>query len=199
MTLFFQNRDGQTPIDETLISELRLKHIQDMTELYEQERENIALAILWLESVEKDIYDHLFWLEIHKQMYANVWKFAGKVRTAEFNNPDFNMPYDIRPSLLSLSQDLKTWVEFNIFSEKQLASNFHERLLTIHPFRDGNGRWARVLTETFCKKLNITIPNWGGNILNDEERRTLYIDAVKEARHQGDHAKLINIMFHGIG
>lgn len=199
MTLFFQNRDGQTPIDESLVSELKLIHIQDMTELYEQERENIALAILWLESSTGDIYDYLFWLEIHKRMYSNVWKFAGKVRTVELNNPDFNMPYDIRPSLLALSQDLKTWVEFNTFNEKLLASNFHERLLTIHPFRDGNGRWARVLTESFCRKLSIAIPNWGGNIVNDEERRTLYIEAVKEARHQGDHTNLTNIMFHEIG
>ena len=37
------------------------------------------------------------------------------------------------------------------------------------------------------------------NIINNEERRTLYINAVKEARHQGDYANLINIMFHKIG
>jgi Fic-DOC domain mobile mystery protein B len=196
MSLFFQNRDGQTPIDASLVHELKLNHIQDMTELYEQERENIALAILWLDSSKASIYDNIFWLEIHKRMYSNVWKFAGKVRTTELNNTDFNMPYDIRPSLKNLSDDLKTWVEFKTYNDKELASIFHERLLTIHPFRDGNGRWARVLTEVICKNLKITIPNWGGNIASDEERRSLYITAVKEARHQGAYEKLINIMFY---
>lgn len=196
MSLFFQNRDGQTPIDASLIQELKLNHIQDMTELYEQERENIALAILWLDSSKADIYDNIFWLEIHKRMYSNIWKFAGKIRTVELNNTDFNMPYDIRPSLKNLSDDLKTWVEFKTYDDKELASIFHERLLTIHPFRDGNGRWARVLTEFICRNLKITIPNWGGNINNDEERRSLYITAVKEARHHGVYENLINIMFY---
>jgi Fic-DOC domain mobile mystery protein B len=196
MSLFFQNRDGQTPIDASLIHELKLNHIQDMTELYEQERENIALAILWLDSSKANIYDNLFWLELHKRMYSNVWKFAGRIRTVELNNTDFNMPYDIRPSLKNLSDDLKTWVEFKTYNDKELASIFHERLLTIHPFRDGNGRWARVLTEFICRNLKITTPNWGGNIDNDEERRSLYITAVKEARHKGLYENLINIMFY---
>ena len=199
MSLFFQNRDGQTPIDPDIVHELKLNHIQNMTELYEQERENIALAILWLDSSKGNIYDNMFWLDVHKKMYSNVWKFAGKIRTTELNNADFSMPYDIRTSLKNLSEDLKTWVEYKTYNDKELASIFHERLLTIHPFKDGNGRWARVLTEFICKSLNITTPNWGGNIEDDDTRRNLYISAVKEAQHQGNYERLINIMFHKIG
>lgn len=196
MSLFFKNRDGQTPIDESMLKELKLSHVQDMTELYEQERENIAEAIASLNHHKCDFYDFYFWLDLHKKMYSNVWKFAGKERKVELNNPDFNMPYEIRQSLSELSKDLKTWVEFNSYPDRELASIFHERLLTIHPFRDGNGRWARVLTEFICKSLNIEIPNWGINIKDDDERRKLYIDSVKKARHSGNYDDLIAIMFH---
>lgn len=72
---------------------------------------------------------------------------------------------------------------------------FHERLLTIHPFKDGNGRWSRVLTEFICRKEKIEIPNWGIKIVNDEKRRTTYIAAVKKARHDLAYDDLIKIMW----
>ena len=196
MSLFFKNRDGQTPIDPSIIHDLKHSHIQDMSELYEQERENIAEGIIWLNKKNHDIYDYFFWLNVHKFMYCNVWKFAGQIRKVELNNTDFKMPYDVRPSLLELSRDLANWVDFKTYPEKEMAALFHEKLLTIHPFKDGNGRWARVLTEFVCKILSIEIPSWGKNIQDDELRRTNYIKAVTLARHEGQYNDLVNIMFH---
>lgn len=196
MSLFFKNRDGQTPIDASIIKELKLDHIQDMSELYEQEKENIAEAIAWLKNNNEDICDFSFWLSVHKKMYSNVWKFAGKIRTVQLNNPDFDMPYNIRQSLSELSKDLKVWIENNIYKDHELAAIVHEKLLTIHPFKDGNGRWARVITEHLCKTLVIEIPNWGIDVADDDQRRKIYIEAVKKARTSGDTTDLISIMFY---
>jgi fido (protein-threonine AMPylation protein) len=196
MSLFFKNREGQTPIDDSMIKELKLTHIQDMPELYEQERENIAEAIAWLKEHRCDYYDLYFWLDVHKKMYLNVWKFAGKERIIELNNPDFDKPYMIRQSLAELSKDLKTWVELKTYPNKELSGIFHEKLLTIHPFKDGNGRWARVLTEYICKSLGIEVPNWGKNIKDDDQRRKQYIEAVIKARKDGNYEDLISIMYH---
>lgn len=196
MSLFFKTRDGQTPIDTSIIKELKYKHISDMTELYELESENIAHAIVWCHSTNKDPLDYIVWIELHKHMLKDVWKFAGTLRIVELANTDFHSPFDIRPALRELEQDLKTWIKFKTHPPKEMMAIFHERLLTIHPFRDGNGRWSRVLTEFVCSRLEIEIPTWGSRtIVEDKERRDTYITAVKEARHKLNYEKLMAIMW----
>ena len=166
-----------------------------MTELYELESENNALGIVWSKSTEKDHLDYMTWIELHKHMLDQVWKFAGTIRKVELANTDFHLPHDVRPSLLALERDLKAWIEHN-HPQKEMMAQFHERLLTIHPFRDGNGRWSRVLTEFVCERQGIEVPSWGSKTtINDDDRRNRYIKAVKEARHNLIYDELIAIMW----
>jgi len=195
MSLFFKNRDGHTPLDPSMLQDLKQTHVQDMTELYELESENIAEGILWSQQTTKHHLDYLTWLELHKHMLSNVWSFAGKPRKNELMNSDFHKPYAVMPALLELQRDVIYWIEHKAFPELEIAARFHLQLLTIHPFKDGNGRWARVLTEFICRREKIEIPNWGFHIANDEVRRNTYIAAVKKARHQGEFLDLINIMY----
>lgn len=195
MSVFFKNRDGQTPLDEEMRFDLKLKHVQDMTELYELESENIAEGIVWCQSTRKDHLEYPTWLELHKQMLGNIWKFAGQIRKSELANADFLLPYDVRPALLVLEKDLKYWLEHKTYSPKELMAIFHERLLTIHPFRDGNGRWSRVLTEFICRKEGFEVPNWGTHINDDEVKRTTYIHAIKKARKDFSYDPLMNFMW----
>lgn len=195
MSLFFQNREGQTPLEESMRLDLKLKHVQDMTELYVLESENIALGIAWCQDTKKNHLEYPTWIELHKKMLSDIWKFAGVIRSTELANTDFKMPYDIRPELLQLEKDLKYWIENRTYPEKEMMAIFHEKLLTIHPFKDGNGRWSRVLVEFVCERENITIPNWGREIKDDGTRRKIYIEAIKKARHQFDYTDLINIMW----
>ncbi len=195
MSVFFKNREGQTPLEEEMRLHLKLKHVQDMTELYELESENIAEGIVWCSATNKDHMDYTVWLELHKQLLGNIWKFAGQIRQKELNNPDFLKPYDVRPALLQLEKDLKYWIEHKTYPSPDLMAIFHERVLTIHPFQDGNGRWSRVLTEFLCTRENVEVPNWGAKISNDEIRRKTYIEAIKKARHDFQYADLINIMW----
>ncbi len=196
MSLFFKTRTGQTPIDESILKDLKLTHVQDMTELYEHEETNIALAISWVRSTKKSYTDYMVWLEIHKQMLGDIWKFAGKPRSTELANQDFLKPYEVRPALLQLEKDLLYWIENKSYQPKEMLAVFHERLLTIHPFRDGNGRWSRVVTEFVASRIEHPIPHWGAHINDDEERRNKYIEAVKMARHHHAFQDLIHIMFH---
>jgi fido (protein-threonine AMPylation protein) len=128
-------------------------------------------------------------------MYCDVWKFAGIVRMIELNNVDYSPCFNIRQELMELARDLKIWHEHKTYPLTEMVAIFHEKLLTIHPFRDGNGRWARVLTEYICLKLKIIIPTWGIKIIDDEERRKKYIESVKMARYKGHYDDLIAIMF----
>lgn len=196
MSLFFRNRTGQTPIDESIRKELKLTHIQDMTELYEHEETNIALGISWMRATKKNHTDYMVWLEIHKHMLGEIWKFAGKPRSQELSNPDFLKPFEVRSALLQLQQDLIFWLGNNSFPTEEMLAVFHERLLTIHPFRDGNGRWSRVVTEFIASRIDHPLPHWGAHVKNDDERRNKYIEAVKKARHHHAFQDLIQIMFH---
>ena len=196
MSPFFKNREGQTPLEEDMRKDLKFQHIQNMTELYEHEIENIAEGIAWIQATNKSHTDYMVWLDLHKHMLGNIWKFAGKIRSSELANTEFHMPYDIRPGLLALEKDLKFWIENKTYPPKEMAAIFHEKLLAIHPFKDGNGRWASVLTEFVCQREEIEAPSWGREITHDEARRKKYIAAIKKARHKFDYQELIEIMFY---
>lgn len=196
MSLFFKTRLGQTPVDPSIIKELIPKHVQDMNELYELESENIALGIIWLQQTKGDHLDYLLWIESHKHLLKEIWKFAGKTRKIELANTDFHASFNVRPALRDLEADLKTWIEFETYPPKEMIAIFHQRLLTIHPFRDGNGRWSRVITEFICQRQEIDVPTWGSKTIPDDEaRRTAYIEAVTLARHKQNYDKLIKLMW----
>ncbi len=195
MSLFFKTRTGQTPVDHNIIKELKLSHVNDMSELYEHEVENIAAGISWTLTTLKNHTDHNVWIEVHKHMLSDVWKFAGKIRTTELANPEFRKPFEVRPSLLALEQDLKTWLEFKSYPPKEMLAIFHEKLLTIHPFKDGNGRWSRVVTEFVARRENFEIPTWRGPHTDDDKRRASYIAAVKKARQDLNYGDLMTSMF----
>lgn len=195
MPLFFRNRDGHTPLDVTIIDDLIPHHVQDMTELYELEAENIALAISWSFSTGKDHLDHHTWLDLHKHMLCDVWKFAGKIRKIELQNPDFLKVYELRPAFLELERDLKTWLEFKSYPPQEMMAILHERLLTIHPFRDGNGRWSRILVDFISRREGLELPSWSRSIQDDGLSRETYITAVKRARREKDYQPLIDYMY----
>ncbi|MFN5416506.1 MAG: Fic family protein [Flavobacteriia bacterium] len=59
-----------------------------------------------------------------------------------------------------------------------LAAEMHERLVTIHPFIDGNGRTSRLLMNLFLLKSGYVI----ANIEGDYETRMKYYEALEEAQ-----------------
>jgi cell filamentation protein len=62
----------------------------------------------------------------------------------------------------------------------------HAELLFIHPFREGNGRTARLLTNLMCRKQGLTAPHWEYIEPNENApiRFTTYIIAVQRAADQ---------------
>ena len=195
MSFFFNNRAGQTPVEADMIQYLIPEHINDRAELYEFELENMAEGIVSLNASKKDHLDYLLWMEAHEMLLGNVWTFAGSARDNELQNHEYNAPFDIRPNLRQLEGDLKFWLENNTFSNKEISARFHLELLTIHPFKDGNGRWARILTSHICIKEKMEIPTWGELYTDDEIRRTNYINAIKIARSEDNLKFLMNFMF----
>jgi len=167
-----------------------------MGELDEHEETNIAKGLLWLAKQKDDPKKYNFWLKLHKKLFENVWAWAGKVRTHELDNSDFCHPREIWPELYQLEQNLNAWVNLRSYPADYVASRFHERIETIHPFANGNGRFGRILTEQICLDLKISKPTWGLQFSHDPaQRRKHYIDAIVAARRNLDYDPLIGVMF----
>ncbi len=195
----FNDRDGRTPLELDFKKDLLPQYadIQLSSELDEIEEESITDGLIWLDNQTDDPKDCLFWEKLHKNLFKKVWKWAGKIRQHELMNDEFNHPGYIQQNIKKLEGDLKFWLSLSAKMDTQEAmARFHEGLLTIHPFANGNGRTSRILTETICQYEKIQIPTWGTSLKNNpQNHRKNYIAAVMTARHQQDFSQLIKFMF----
>ncbi len=192
----FKDRDGQTPLPPELQSGLKFKHIQNMGELDEYEEKNIAEGLVWLESCNEEDGTYNFWRKLHKKLFGDVWTWAGEIRDHELANPYFYKPHQIWPSFKKLEDDLKYWLDKKEIPFQEIAARFHEKIETIHPFANGNGRFGRILVEYFCKQHQQQIPTWGIKFKNEPKiRRKTYIAALDHARKTVLYDELIEFMF----
>ena len=130
---------GETPIDD--ISGLRIKGISTRSQLNAAEADNILKAALKYlasrPSRRTARFDVAWMLKLHREMFGDVWQWAGEVRTCNLN---IGVPfYQVRPELHALAEDLATWREFKHDLLEQSA-RLHFRSVRIHPFLNGNGR-----------------------------------------------------------
>jgi fido (protein-threonine AMPylation protein) len=68
----------------------------------------------------------------------------------------------------------------------EIAARFHHRLVQIHPFPNGNGRHARLITDLILETNGSVAFTWGkckGSAPMETEgpRREEYIAALREA------------------
>lgn len=193
----FKDRDGRTELPEDFKKDLIPQDVKTSDDLDAYEEENITEGLIWLEDCKGDHKDWMFWEELHRRLFRKVWKWAGEFRKRELLNPDFNHPGQIKNNIKQLEGDLKYWLEKAEFKDKRdIAAMFQERLLTIHPFSNGNGRTSRILTEYICKNEGIEIPSWGKSLrANAKKHRDTYIGAVMDARHRKDIRPLLTFMY----
>src|SRR5690606_14400734 len=79
---------GQTPLDEEESEGLKIPSISTKGELDEFEQKNIEEAVLWTIGLKIKIdklFSETFIKSLHKRMYGEVWKWAGKFRQSEKN------------------------------------------------------------------------------------------------------------------
>jgi fido (protein-threonine AMPylation protein) len=61
-----------------------------------------------------------------------------------------------------------------------LAVRFHHRLVSVHPFPNGNGRWSRLAGDLLVAQQAGPRFTWGqANLLNAGDVRRAYIDALQ--------------------
>ncbi len=178
--IFFNDRDGHTVLSLKERKGLKLSHITNMKELDAAEQMNINQGLIWLDEVSTtDYLNEAFFKKLHKELFGEVWKWAGQYRTSEKNIGVDS--WRVASEMKKFIEDVNFWIEKDSFdSWAELLAHFHHRLVFIHPFPNGNGRFSRIVTNYLCLKNEKPFPSWYPE-LNPKERRAKYIGALREA------------------
>ena len=185
-------KEGQTPIDEDEKLGLKIKSISAIAELDEFEQQNIEEAVSWAYGrifKPEQVLEVDFIQNIHRRMFKNVWKWAGKFRTSDKN---IGVPfYQIRQQLQTLNDDCRYWIEYQTYLPDEIAIRFKHRMVSIHLFPNGNGRHSRLMADILLLALdNNQAFSWGGKSLRRGEDRTVYLAALRKA-DSGDIGPLL--------
>lgn len=196
MTGLIPEPDGATLLTAAELKGLRLP-LLTRAELNLAEAQNIGHAVSWLfparrlrpESVTRET-----WLKnLHRRMYGEVWAWAGQYRTADRN---LGVPYwQMRADMRNLEADAHAWLADTTpgrYGNDECAVRFGHRLVAIHPFPNGNGRWSRLASDALVAALGAPRFTWGADSLIEPARlRRNYIAALQAADTDRDFAALI--------
>ncbi|MDP8265667.1 MAG: mobile mystery protein B [Candidatus Aceula meridiana] len=184
----------ETPLDPDEENGLLIAHITTRKELNYWEQSNIAQAMQWLaKKQQKNSLTVIFIRKLHKKMFGMVWAWAGEFRKSDKN---IGVPARLVASeLQKLCDDAEFWVRNKTFSSDEIAARFHHRLTWIHPFPNGNGRHARLMTDLFLKTIfNAPCFTWGSvNLIQQDSARKRYVSALQSA-DAGDFRPLLDFV-----
>lgn len=181
---------GQTPIDD--LSGLRVKGIKTTAELNAAEAENIRKAtVKYLTSKPSRRwarFDTRWLMRLHAEMLGDVWAWAGELRKRETNigSPVHRIEIDLH----TLIEDLRAW-EASDMPLLEQAARLHHVAVRIHPFPNGNGRWARMVANIWLKLHGGEPTEWPESTIGTASTiRGEYLDAVRAA-DRGDYDPLL--------
>lgn len=180
------------------------KPLRDIFEVVEHAKAYDYIFTL-LENKEIREVDILY---LHKLFYQNIEEeFAGRYRDIPVFISGSNYPVTKVENIQSEIEDLCKWIstERKNFHPVEFATLLHKKFVFIHPFKDGNGRVARLLMNTALiqdRYLPALIPP----ILKSEyiallekahedDRPFINFIAERELESQKDFLRLLHIPF----
>lgn len=190
----FEFPEGATPIgDCSGLIPLWVHHLNDLNRV---EAENIMSA--QRKYLQGAVDDPKNWFQvkelkaIHQAMFGNVWEWAGVYRRSLTS-------IGISPSLIpaqlgQLCLEISSWLQYPVeLTFVEMAARVHHRLVFIHPFENGNGRFSRLIADRFLLAFKCQYPVWPSHLNQEGVLRKDYIKALKSA-DKGDYLPLIDFM-----
>jgi cell filamentation protein len=136
-----------------------LLNLRTIEEINKVEFEGFLLAErLLLETLSIDtIFNNKFIREIHKLALQHLYNFAGKYRTVNLLKDNFLFPpaQFLNDSMLDFEKNILHKIPQVYKNKRSLVKDIaavHAEFLFIHPFREGNGRTARILANLMAYK-----------------------------------------------
>jgi Fic-DOC domain mobile mystery protein B len=190
----FELPEGATPIDD--YSELKPTWVFSREDLNRVEAENILEA--QRKFLRHPVDDPRNWFttvelkKIHWEMLGNVWEWAGRYREEPTS---IGIQYGLIPSQLAIFCDeVQSWSQYPVeLTFLEMAARVHHRLVSIHPFVNGNGRFSRLIADRFLLAWRCPHPMWPSNLGEKSAERREYIQVLRSA-DKGDYAPLISLM-----
>lgn len=190
----FEFPEGATPIaDCSGLIPLWVHHLHDLNRV---EAENILNA--QRKYLKEKVGDPQIWFQvkklkaIHQAMFGKVWEWAGMYRKSVTSigvNPSL-----IPTQLAELCLEVSYWFQYAVeLTFIEMAARVHHRLVFIHPFENGNGRFSRLIADRFLLAFKCQHPVWPSHLNQEGIVRTDYIKTLKSA-DQGDYEPLVDFM-----
>jgi len=178
--------------------------ILSRAKVVELEREGVKKALQYVIALSEnklDITPDLV-CDVHREGFGFIFPdWAGKFRTVDITVGEYEPPHysKIPELIINLCDDLKERLKHLPTSEEEekflaevvsLLAWFQHRFVWIHPFKDYNGRVARLLTNLLLLNLDLPLLEITAETGEDRDR---YVDAMKVA-DQNDYDKLEDLI-----
>ncbi len=182
-------RAGQTPLSPDDLEGL-LPVAVTRSALDALEAENIAAAVAWLSRRRSRdplaLLDEVFLRTLHRRMFGQVWRWAGTFRRSDTN---LGVPWPEIPVALRLAlDDARAWLPE--VPPDEAAVRLGHRVVSVHPFPNGNGRHSRLLSDQLAVTLGRRPFPWGAGDPDRARRRAAYLAALRAA-DAGDVGPLV--------
>ena len=187
-----QQPPGATPLTRDELAGLKVI-ATTREELDEFEFTNIAKAMRWAKNsrkVKQDLFNTEVILQLHRKMFCDVWEWAGEYRRTETNIGV--APHRIPAKLAALCENAKYWETEKVYPPDELGVVLHHKLVSIHPFPNGNGRHARFVADLYRIRTSGEPYSWANKALvKTSEQRQRYLTALRQA-DGGDYQALMD-------
>ena len=177
---FDRDDEANTPLTAEEREGLLPSYITLRHELNEAEQINIGAAMRWADRQRRNVLDRDFLSELHRRMFGDVWRWAGRYRlTARNIGVDASrIGMDVQQAI----DDARYWVDHATYPPDESAVRFSHRLVAIHPFPNGNGRFSRLVGDLLARQLGQSPFTWGRvSLLDAGDTRARYIEALRAA------------------
>jgi Fic-DOC domain mobile mystery protein B len=181
---------GPEPAGATLLDDADLRglipgFVATREDLNQVEFENIVKALSWANRQTRlrgtaGLLAYPFLFKLHRRMFGDVWRWAGKPRQRETNiGAD---PVQIPSHVIQALDDARFWHDNRVFTADDIAVRLHHRLVSIRPFPNGNGRTTRLIADLYLTSVGETPFTWGTSRPDSEdETRKAYIESLVAA------------------
>lgn len=180
--------DGTTPLTYDEADQLIPDWVETRGELNAVEALAIAQALGRLPaSLNLATILDVGWLtDLHRLLFRDVWRWAGSYRRVQTSvGVEW---HQILPSLHDAVADARLWFERE--SVDEAALRLHHRLVAIHPFPNGNGRWSRLVADLAVERAGGRRFSWGADLPSDQQRGR-YLAALRAADRDLDVTELL--------
>ena len=174
---------GQTPLDPDEIGGLKPRHITTQEQLNAWEQVNILAGRVWAlrQSKKAEPLEENFIRRLHLKMFGDTWTWAGTFRQTDKSIGVASEQVAMR--LSQLLENTRYQRDNGIFPRDELVIRFHQQLVFIYPFANGNGRHARLMADVLGQRSGCPAFTWGTGVdlVQAGTARQQYLEALRAA------------------